>query len=93
VKVILANAALTDELKIIGCRCCERAEVDFVTTSRENVALMRKHLPEEIGVKVADGVGTVEELLELVQAGVGRVGTGSAVQILDEWKTRLAAAT
>src|ERR1022692_2470127 len=33
VKVILENAYLTDELKIIACRCCERAEVDFVKTS------------------------------------------------------------
>ena len=32
-KVILENAYLTDELKIIACRCCERAEVDFVKTS------------------------------------------------------------
>ena len=32
-KVILETAYLTDELKIIACRCCERAEVDFVKTS------------------------------------------------------------
>src|ERR1017187_5283098 len=32
-KVIQENAYLTDELKIIACRCAERAEVDFVTTS------------------------------------------------------------
>jgi len=32
-KVILENAYLTDESKIIACRCCERAEVDFVQTS------------------------------------------------------------
>ena len=31
-KVILENYYLTDELKIIACRCAERAEADFVST-------------------------------------------------------------
>ena len=66
-KVILENAYLTDELKIIACRCCERAEVDFVKTSTgfapsgytlPDIALMRKYLPEEIGVKAAGGIRT-----------------------------------
>ena len=101
-KVILENAYLTDELKIIACRCCERAEVDFVKTSTgfapsgytmEDVRLMRKHLPEEIGVKAAGGIRTVDEVLALREAGVTRIGTGSTEQILDEWKTRLQPAT
>ena len=97
-KVILENAYLTDELKIIACRCCERAEVDFVTTSTgfaptgytmEDVKLMRKHLPEEIGVKAAGGIRTVDEVLALCEAGVTRIGTGSTAAILDEWQGRL----
>ena len=92
-KVILENSYLTDELRIIGCRCCERAEVDFVTTSTDNVKLTRKHLPEEVGVKAAGGIGAVEEVQALIEAGVGRIGTGSTAQILDEWKAGLAAAT
>lgn len=99
-KVILENAYLADELKIIACRCCERAEVDFVKTSTgfapsgytmDDVKLMRKHLPEEIGVKAAGGIRTVDEVLALVEAGVTRIGTGSTVEIMDEWKSRLAA--
>jgi deoxyribose-phosphate aldolase len=99
-KVILENAYLTDELKIIACRCCERAEVDFVKTSTgfapsgytmEDVKLMRKHLPEEIGVKAAGGIRTVDEVLALLEAGVTRIGTGSTAEILDEWKARLKA--
>lgn len=100
-KVILENAYLTDELKIIACRCSERAEVDFVKTSTgfaasgytmDDVKLMRKHVPEEMGVKAAGGIRTVDEVLALVEAGVTRIGTGATAQILDEWKTRLAAA-
>ena len=65
-KVILENAYLTDELKIIACRCCERAEVDFVATSTgfapsgctlADVKLMRQYLPDNIGVKAAEDCG------------------------------------
>lgn len=97
-KVILENAYLTDELKIIACRCCERAEVDFVSTSTgfaptgytlDDVKLMRKHLPEETGVHAAGEIGTVDEVLALLEAGVTRIATASAPQILEEWKSRL----
>jgi deoxyribose-phosphate aldolase len=100
-KVILENAWLTDELKIIACRCCERAEVDFVRTSTgfgpggytiEDVKLMRKHVPEEVGVKAAGGLRSVDQVLEVYQAGCTRVGTTATAAILDEWKARLAAA-
>jgi deoxyribose-phosphate aldolase len=99
-KVILENAYLTDELKIIACRCCERAEVDFVATSTgfaptgytlEDVKLMRKHLPEETAVKAEGGIGTVDEVLALYEAGATRIGTSSTAAILHEWKARLAA--
>ncbi len=97
-KVILENAYLTDELKIIACRCCERAEVDFVKTStgfapsgytRADLALMRKYLPEEIGVAAAGGIHTLDQVLEGYQAGCTRIGTTSTAAILNEWQARL----
>ncbi len=97
-KVILENAYLTDELKIIACRCCERAEVDFVKTSTgfapsgytiDDVKLMRKHLPPEIGIKPAGGIRTVDQVLELHALTCTRIGTTSTAAILDEWKQRL----
>src|SRR5437899_2212394 len=99
-KVILENAYLTDELKIIACRCCERAEVDFVKTSTgfapsgytiADIKLMRKHVPEEIGVKAAGGLRTVEQVLEVYDLGCTRIGTTSTAALLEEWKARLAA--
>ncbi|MGA2267434.1 MAG: deoxyribose-phosphate aldolase [Bryobacteraceae bacterium] len=100
-KVILENAYLTDELKIIACRSAERAEVDFVQTSTgfapsgatiADLKLMRKHLPEEIGIKAAGDLRTVDQVLEARAAGCSRVGTDSTAAILEEWKARLAAA-
>ncbi|MBZ5724816.1 MAG: deoxyribose-phosphate aldolase [Acidobacteriia bacterium] len=99
-KVILENAYLTDELKIIACRCAERAEVDFVKTSTgfapsgytlADVKLMRKYLPEEIGIKAAGGLHTVDQVLEVYQAGCSRIGSTRTAEFLDEWKARLAA--
>jgi deoxyribose-phosphate aldolase len=98
-KVILENAYLTDELKIIACRCAERAEVDFVQASTgfassdstiDDWMLMRKHLPAEIGVKAAGGLHTVDQVLEAYTAGCSRIGTDSTAAILEEWKARLA---
>ena len=98
-KVILENAYLTDELKIIACRCAERAEVDFVATSTGfaptgytlgDIALMRRHLPEEIGVEAAGGIRTLDQALEVYQAGCTRISTTSTAAILDEWQARLA---
>ena len=100
-KVILENAYLTDELKIVACRCCARAGVDFVRTSTgfapsgcviEDIKLMRRHLPEEIGVKAAGGLRTLDQALGVRAAGATRIGTSSTAAILDEWQARLAAA-
>jgi len=97
-KVIIENAYLTDELKIIACRCCERAGVDFVKTSTgfapsgyklEDVVLMRRHLPESIGVKAASGLRTLARVIEAYEAGCTRVGATATAAILDEWNERL----
>jgi deoxyribose-phosphate aldolase len=54
-----------------------------------DIALMRRHLPEEIGVKAAGGIRTLDQALELYHAGCTRIGTSSTAAILDEWKARL----
>lgn len=98
-KVILETAYLGEELKIIACRCCERAEVDFVKTSTgfaptgytlDDLKLLRKYLPEEIGIKAAGGLRTVDDVLQVYEEGCSRVGTTSTAAIMDEWKARIA---
>ena len=97
-KVIFENAWLTDELKIVACRLCARAGADFAKTSTgfapsgytaADVRLMRAHLPEEIGVKAAGGVRTLETLLEARAAGAARIGATATAAILDAWKAEL----
>jgi len=97
-KVILENAYLTDELKIVACRICARAEVDFVKTSTafastgctiEDLKLMRAHTPDHIGVKAAGGIRTLDKALEAYQAGCSRIGATATAAILDDWTARL----
>ena len=97
-KVILENAFLTDELKIVACWISARAGVDFVKTSTgfaatgytiEDLKLMRAHTPLRLGVKAAGGVSTIEEALEVYQVGCSRFDTTATASILDAWKTRL----
>ena len=71
--VMLETAYLTEELKIIACRCAERAEADFVATSiMEDIRLLRKYVPEEVGVK-AWSIGTLDQALAAIDGGAGRI--------------------
>lgn len=88
--VILPGAYLTDDLKIIACGCCERAEVDFVqASSASDAELVRRHLPEEIEVKAAGWLNTLQQVLEAHAAGCARMEPDTPAAILEEWKTSL----
>ena len=100
-KVIFENAWLTDELKIVACRICGRAGVDFAETSTglapsgytiEDLCLMRAHLPESVGLKAAV-VRTLEQAKEVYEAGCTRFGATATAAILDAWKAELVAAS
>jgi deoxyribose-phosphate aldolase len=101
-KVILENAFLTDELKIVACRICTRARADFVKTatgfapsgySARDLALMRQHSGPDVRIKAAGGVRSLEKALEVYQLGADRIGATATAVILDAWKLQLAAAS
>jgi len=98
VKVIFENCFLTDEQKIKLCEICAEVGTDFVKTSTgfgtggatdEDLILMRKHSPENVQVKAAGGVRTLDRLLEVRTLGVTRAGATATVVMLDECKQRL----
>jgi deoxyribose-phosphate aldolase len=89
-KVIIETCLLTDEEKVRACQLAKKAGANFVKTSTgfskwgakpEDVALMRKTVGEEMGVKASGGVRTHQDLLDMVEAGASRIGTskGSAL--------------
>jgi len=92
-KLILENALLTQEEKILACALAAEAGVDFVKTSSglaesgataSDVALMRGVVGLKIGVKAAGGIRTAGHLAEMVEAGASRIGTSASVQIMHE---------
>lgn len=92
-KVIIEAAYLTDDEKITACTLAKAAGADFVKTSTgfgpggatvADVALMRRVVGAEMGVKAAGGVRDYEGLRALVAAGASRVGASAGVKILRE---------
>lgn len=97
VKVILENAYLTDEEKLLACKLAEEAGADFVKTSTgyapggatiEDLKLMRASVAPQIQVKAAGGVRSLPAILEVIDAGATRVGATATATILDDFKKR-----
>ncbi len=98
IKVIFENCYLEDKQKIRLCEICGELGADWVKTSTgygtggatlEDIKLMRKHSPDQVQLKAAGGVRTLDALLEMRAAGVSRVGASSTVTIMEEAKRRL----
>ena len=95
VKVIIEAAYLTDEEKVEACVLSKAAGADYVKTSTgfaatgatvEDVALMRRVVGPDMGVKAAGGVKTAEDARALIAAGATRIGASASVKIIDELK-------
>jgi len=91
VKVILETALLTDEEKTIASLISKEAGADFVKTSTgfasggatvHDVALMRKAIGPEMGVKASGGVRTYEDAESMIKAGATRIGASAGVKII-----------
>jgi deoxyribose-phosphate aldolase len=92
-KVIIEAALLTDQEKVSACTLSKAAGADFVKTSTgfgpggataADVALMRRVVGAEMGVKAAGGVRDLEGLRAMVAAGATRVGASAGVKIVQE---------
>ena len=92
-KVIIEAALLTDEEKVTACTLAKAAGADFVKTSTgfgpggatvADVALMRRVVGDDMGVKAAGGVRDLEGLKAMVDAGASRVGASAGVKIVQQ---------
>lgn len=91
VKVILETCLLTDEEKVKACQLAKEAGADFVKTSTgfskggatvEDVALMRKTVGPDMGVKASGGVRDYASTMAMVAAGATRIGASAGIAIL-----------
>ena len=90
-KVIIEAALLTDEQKVVVCLLAKEAGADFVKTSTgfssggatvHDVALMRKAVGPNLGVKAAGGIHTHEEAEQMIAAGATRLGASAGIKII-----------
>ncbi len=90
-KVIVETALLDEDAIVLACEASVEAGADFVKTSTgfstagataEHVALMRRTVGPEIGVKASGGVRTREDALAMVEAGATRIGASATLDIL-----------
>ena len=91
VKVIIETCLLTDDEKISACELAQRAGADFVKTSTgfstggatvADIALMRKTVGPDMGVKASGGARSFEDAQAFIDAGATRIGTSSGVAIM-----------
>jgi len=91
VKVIIETCLLTDDEKVRACQAAVRAGADFVKTSTgfstggatpEDIALMRRTVGPDVGVKASGGVRSLEDMQKMIEAGATRIGASSGVKIM-----------
>ncbi len=91
VKVII-ESCLLDEEKVKACELAVAAGADYVKTSTgfstggataADIALMRKTVGPDLGVKASGGVRSLEDMKSMVEAGATRIGASSGVAIMN----------
>jgi deoxyribose-phosphate aldolase len=92
-KVIIETALLSTEEKVRACLAAKKAGADFVKTSTgfskggatvADVALMRRTVGSELGVKASGGVKGLDDARKMVEAGATRIGASVGVKIAQE---------
>ncbi|MDX2010707.1 MAG: deoxyribose-phosphate aldolase [Myxococcaceae bacterium] len=96
VKVILETSQLTDDEKIVGCALSKAGGAAFVKTSTgfakggataEDVALMRRIVGDDVGVKASGGVRSTEDAMKMFAAGANRIGASASIAIVTGGKS------
>ncbi len=91
VKVVIEAPFLDEKLTRLACKIVELTGADYATTCTgtrgaatvHTVEIMRDALPENVGVKAAGGVRTLEDVQSLISAGGARVGTEEAPAVIE----------
>jgi len=95
VKVIIETCLLTDQEKVKVCEISKEVKADFVKTStgfssggatKEDIALMRKTVGPDLGVKASGGVRDYKTAMDMINAGASRIGASAGIAIVSESK-------
>jgi len=81
---------------VLACQIAKKAGAQFVKTSTgfaasgatvQDVALMRRTVGPELGVKAAGGIRSTDDALAMIQAGATRLGTSAGIAIVTGTKS------
>ena len=95
VKVIIETCLLNNQEKVKACEISKEAKADFVKTSTgfstggattEDIALMRKTVGKNLGVKASGGVRDYKTAMDMINAGASRIGASAGIAIVSESK-------
>ncbi len=95
-KVIIEACLLTNDEKIALCKAVTNAGADYIKTSTgfstggatfSDVELFSKHIGENVKIKAAGGIRSKEDMEKFISLGADRLGTSSAIKILNNEKT------
>jgi len=93
VKFIIETGLLTDEEIKKASEMVLSSGADFIKTnsgmgprgaSLKDVELIKNVVGDKIKIKVAGGIDTLKKAIDFIQAGVSRIGTSKAVEIIKE---------
>jgi len=96
-KVIFENCYLTKDEIVKMAEIAKEVKPDFIKTSTgfgtggatlEDVKLMKQTVGDEVKVKAAGGIRSLDEALAFVEAGAQRIGTSKGVEIIEEYEKR-----
>ena len=92
-KVIFETCYLTEQQIITLAHIAREVKPDFIKTSTgfgtagadvKQVALMKKEVGEDVGVKAAGGIRDLKTFLAMKKAGATRIGCSASVKIMKE---------
>ena len=95
-KVIIETCYLTQEEKIKLCGIVTEAGADYIKTSTgfgtagatmEDILLMKEYIGEQVKMKAAGGIKSVEDMEAFLEAGCERLGSSSGIELLEGRKT------
>lgn len=94
-KVIIETCYLSEEEKISMCKIVRAAKADYIKTSTgfgtagatlEDIKLFRENIGENVKMKAAGGVKSIQDMEDFLAAGCDRIGTSSAISLIKENK-------
>lgn len=90
-KVIIETCLLTEEEKIKMCEIVTESGADFIKTSTgfstagatfADIELFSKHIGEQVSMKAAGGIASLDDANRFLELGAKRLGTSRIVKIL-----------